>query len=97
MKATILSKNGLKIVQLNRRKAIREKCLNCSGWKTKAVDRCSFSDCPLYSYRSGQGKQNAKERSNAIKAYCLWCMVGVKAEIKKCVSETCPLFHFKKG
>ncbi len=31
MNARILSKDGLKVVSLNRGKAIRERCLNCVG------------------------------------------------------------------
>lgn len=89
-------KPGLKALALNRRKAIRERCLNCSCWIPKEVHQCVFHNCPLYQYRSGKGRQNAKARDKAIKAYCLWCMAGQRSEIAKCVSVNCPLFAFRK-
>ena len=95
MKIKIMAKNGFKVVDLNRRKAIHERCLNCSCWNPKEVTNCSFTDCPLYSYRTGRGKQKPKERAMAIRKYCLWCMGGQRSEIKKCVSLICPLFPFR--
>lgn len=97
MKVSILGKNGLQVVDLNRRKAIRERCLNCSGWSYKEVASCEFADCELFPFRSGKGRQDAKDRSKAIRAYCLWCMAGQRAEIKKCVSYDCPLFPFRNS
>ncbi len=95
MKVKILSKGGVKEVDLNRRKAIRERCLNCSDWSPKEVTNCTIDDCPLYSFRSIEGKQNAKARKKAIRKYCLWCMEGRVHEISKCTSRTCPLFAFR--
>jgi hypothetical protein len=96
MLAKIQSKTGLKTVDLNRRKAIRERCLNCSCWIPKEVQYCVFQDCPLYEYRSGKGRQNSKVRDKAIRVYCLWCMNGQREEIAKCVSGHCALFPFRK-
>ncbi len=96
MKVKTLCKDGEKVVDLNRRKAIREQCLNCSCWSPKEVANCTFNDCPLYDFRSGEGKQNAKARKKAIRKYCLWCMAGHSSEISKCTSKTCPLFAFRK-
>ena len=96
MKVSIFCKNGPKVVDLNRRKAIRERCLNCSGWSHKEVTTCIFKDCPLYPFRSGQGKQNAKARSKAIHRYCLWCMNGQHGEVSKCPSTNCSLFPYRK-
>jgi hypothetical protein len=42
MKVRIQSKNGSKIINLNRRKAIRKKCINCSGRIPKEVSNCGF-------------------------------------------------------
>jgi len=96
MKVPILGKNGPKIVNLNRRKAIREKCLTCSCWILKDVDNCEFINCPLYSFRSGKGKQNTKARARAVREYCLlWCMNGQHVEVVKCVSKDCPLFPYR--
>jgi hypothetical protein len=97
MKVKILGKNGLKIVNLNRRKAIRERCLNCAGWFYKEVTNCSFTDCSLYPFRSGLGKQNAKVRSKAINKYCLCCMNGQYGEVTRCPSIDCSLFPYRKA
>jgi len=51
--------------------AIKEKCLNCSGWNRAEVRNCKIKDCELYPFRSGQGKQNAEARSKVIRSYCL--------------------------
>lgn len=98
MRADIQAKNGLRTLDLNRRRAIRERCLNCSAWVTKDVEHCSFTDtCPLWPYRMGRGKQNAKARDKALKSYCVWCMAGSKSEVSKCVSVHCALFMFRTG
>jgi hypothetical protein len=96
MLVSILGKNGPKDVHLNRRKAIRERCLNCSGWFYTDVKNCEFTDCPLHLFRSGQGKQNAKARSKAIRKFCPECMNGKRAEVSKCPSNDCPLFIYRK-
>ena len=95
MKYQIQHKNGQRIVNLNRRRAIRERCLNCSGWELKKVAECEISDCSLYPYRIGTGKQNPKHRSKAIRSYCLRCMNGQRYEVKKCVSPDCALFPYR--
>ena len=97
MKFAIQHKHGSKIVNLNRRRAIHERCLNCSAWSTKEVANCEFAECPLYQLRSGQGKQNAKLRSKAIRDYCLWCMVGSRSEVSKCPSSDCGLFAYRNS
>lgn len=35
-------------------KAIREKCLDCSGWQPKEVRLCPHAECPLYPFRLGK-------------------------------------------
>jgi hypothetical protein len=95
MKVKIQSKDGYKIININRRKAIRERCLNCSGWVLKEVSNCDFVDCPLYLFRSGKGKQDPEKRKNAIKAFCRWCMCGQRSEVSKCVSPDCPLLPYR--
>ena len=37
------------------RKAIRKKCLECSGGSTTEVEACAMADCPLFQYRLEQG------------------------------------------
>jgi hypothetical protein len=34
-------------------KAIRKKCLDCAGGKTKEVSLCTVHNCPLYTFRFG--------------------------------------------
>lgn len=34
-------------------KAIRAKCLDCSGDMPKEVRECPIEDCPLWAYRMG--------------------------------------------
>jgi hypothetical protein len=96
MKTEIQSKDGPKVVNLNRRRAIREKCLNCSGWSLKEVEECSFKDtCSLFAYRMGRGKQNAKARNQAVSSYCTWCMAGNVYEVKRCTAPHCAFFVFR--
>ena len=96
MKVKIMTKTGHKIKDLNRRKAIRERCLNCSAWSSPEVENCKLIDCQLYPYRSGRGKQNAKARSKAIREYCLWCCCDNSHDVTKCTSSDCPLFAYRK-
>ena len=91
----ILSKDGLKTVSLNRRQAIRERCMNCSAWSYAEVEGCIQADCTLYPFRSGQGKQNAKQRTKAIRAYCAWCMATEQSS--RCIVTDCPLFCYRKS
>ena len=98
LEVNIQSKDGSKIISINRRKAIREKCLNCFGWSLTDVTDCnSKEDCPLHPFRSGRGKQNAKNRSKAIKDFCLLCMNGQRHEIAKCTAPDCSLFVYRKS
>ena len=97
MLVRIQGKNGQNIVNLDRRKAIRVKCLNCSAWVPKEVRNCEFTDCELYPYRSGKGKQDPKLRAKAIRKYCLWCTVDQPLEITKCPCTDCSLYPYRKS
>lgn len=97
MKAKIQSKNGDKIISLNRRKAIRQKCLNCSAWSRKEVEACPFKHCQLYPFRTGKGRQDPKARFKALRQYCLWCCVKNQTEVRKCPALDCPLWAYRKG
>jgi len=97
MQVITKSKDGIKNVNLNRRKAIHERCLNCTGWIPKEVADCKTKECPIHSYRLGKGNQNAAKRQKAIRAYCMWCMNGQVGEISKCPSIDCPLRIYRKG
>ncbi len=97
MQVITKSKNGVKNVNLNRRKSIHERCLNCTGWIPKEVANCKIKECSFYSYRLGKGNQDAAKRKKAIRSYCLWCMNEQVGEISKCPSTDCPLFAYRKG
>ena len=97
MKAKIQSKTGQKVIHLTRRKVVRERCLNCSAWSFKDVELCPFKNCPLYPYRAGKGRQDAKARSKSIRQYCLWCCGGNRNEPGKCPARNCPLWFYRKG
>ncbi len=96
MKFKILGKKGPETVDLNRRKAIRERCMNCSDWSSKEVRNCEFIDCDLYPYRIGKGSQDAKARAMAIRKYCLWCVNDQPREVTLCPSQDCSLWPFRK-
>jgi hypothetical protein len=80
---------------LNRRKAIKLKCFDCSGYKYKEVRNCHHLYCPLFPYRMGKGEQNPKERDRAIRFYCMWCCLDQPTEIILCGSGDCPLHDFR--
>lgn len=42
-------------------KAIRAKCIECSGGNRSEADRCQIKDCPLYADRHGKNP-NRKPR-----------------------------------
>ena len=96
MKVSIQTKNGAAIVDLNRRKAVKHQCLNCSGWEYAGVRDCHSEDCPLWEYRTGKGKQDANARSKAIREYCLWCMNGQLMEVARCHIRTCALHPYRQ-
>ena len=97
MKVIISARDGHKEVTLSRRLAIREKCLDCSGWVPKDVRTCKIPDCPLRPFRSGQGKQDPTERQRAIRAMCMWCTLDQPKEIRLCPATDCPLYAYRLG
>jgi hypothetical protein len=50
---TIITKTGHKVVKLTRRNAIRQKCMECSGWFAPEVRKCVCQDCALWPFRMG--------------------------------------------
>ncbi len=84
-------------MKMNRRTAIRLRCLDCSAGSRAEVERCHYTDCPLHPFRMGTGKQNAKARHKAIKAYCLWCCCGQRTEVVLCPVKGCPLYPYRKS
>jgi hypothetical protein len=75
-------------------KAIRAKCINCSGFELKAIKNCQHLDCPLYTLRMGKGARATLKR---IKAFCLWCCNDRRSEIKLCAAVWCSLWAYRFG
>lgn len=82
--------------KLNRRQAIRARCLDCSGASKKEVRDCPITECPLYPYRIGTGRQEPKAREKAIRSYCLECMNDQSVEVGLCPSGNCTLFPYRQ-
>ena len=80
---------------MSRRSAIRLKCLDCSSGYRSELTSCQHDDCPLYRFRTGNGKQNPKERNEAIKVYCQWCMYDNSGDISNCPALDCPLYEYR--
>ena len=80
---------------MNRRQAIRARCLDCSAGSAGEVRNCPFTECSLYPFRMGSGEQDPKERNKAIRAYCRWCVNGQRQDVILCPSGACPLFRFR--
>jgi len=80
-------------------KAIRKRCLDCSGFSSKEVADCQEKECSLWEYRFGK-RPKGKARLTPIRAirkYCLWCVCDSSAEVRLCPSEDCPLWNYRLG
>ena len=87
---------GYRIVDLNRRKAIAERCLNCSGFIPSERANCEMTDCELFPFRMGTGKHDADLRNRQIRAYCRDnCMCGNSWLVANCTSPDCPLYPYR--
>jgi len=96
MKMQIQTKDGHIVKNLNRRKAIREYCLNCSGFSLKIVKDCVIKECDLYPYRIGD-YDNSEDRSSSIRKKCLNCCNNHKPEVLKCTTSNCALWAYRKS
>jgi hypothetical protein len=47
-------------------KAIRKKCLDCSGNSSLEVELCLIKDCSLYPYRFGKRPQTAEKKGKYV-------------------------------
>lgn len=79
-------------------KAIRARCLDCSGGFAKEVRICLFFDCPLYEYRLGhRPKEKSLTPMKAIRAHCISCCGGSVREPTMCTAKKCPLHAYRLG
>lgn len=86
-------------------KAIRKRCLNCSGFSPQEVKDCpcfendgNLERCPLFPYRFGKRPANYQGKRairKAIRAYCLRCCGGNKKLVSKCPVTDCPLYRLR--
>ena len=93
----ILSKNGPVEVKISRSKAIRYRCLDCSGFSSNRVDDCVHESCPLYGYRLGTGAKDATQRKRDMVEYCTQCCSGSTSEKKDCQSKMCPMYPYRNS
>jgi hypothetical protein len=80
-------------------KAIRAKCIDCSGYELKEVRECPFDGkedkaCALHPLRMGKGSRSTLKQ---IRAFCLWCCLDQKHEVKLCPAVSCPLWKYRLG
>ena len=75
-------------------KAIRAKCIDCSGFELKEVRECQAEDCFLYPLRMGRGSRATLKK---IRAYCLWCCNDQSNEVRLCPSVMCSLWEYRFG
>ena len=56
---TYIFKSGTKTKKLTAMKAIREKCLECSGRSFSEVSNCECKTCVVYPFRFGKYPDNS--------------------------------------
>lgn len=105
MAENIIIRNSEGIGKITPLKAIRKKCLNCSGFSPQEVKDCpcfenngNIEKCHLFPYRFGKKPPNYTGKRairKAIRKYCLWCQGGNKKLVSKCLTTDCPLYKFK--
>ena len=86
---------GSKIIKrtLTPKKAVRLRCLDCSGFRYTDVKNCKRSDCVLFTYRLGKGRPSVK----LIRKECISCMAGQSLLVRECPDSVCSLYPFRMG
>ena len=99
MKQQVLTRNGVKLVDMNPRRAIRRHCHMCSDYSWEEVSSCMIRDCELHPFRLGTNFEkdlHSDQRLRAIQRYCKFqCCKGDEQQYRNCDMETCPLFLFR--
>lgn len=75
-------------------KAIRKKCVECSGGSVKEVRECEHTDCSLFKNRFGKGRGRYLK---LIREYCLWCCIGSPKEVRLCPCVGCFFHRYRFG
>jgi len=85
------------MAQITPQKAIRRKCLECTGWNNPIeVKNCNSPNCPLYPLKMGRRKKGTSPLRQ-IRKHCLECMGGSSSQVKDCVSVSCPIHCYRSG
>ncbi len=86
-----------KTVPYTRGKAIRNYCLECVGFSSDEVKKCTKPECPLFSYRFGKRPKEttSRDRVKAIRSYCLECVSDDWEWIRNCPSNLCPVHPYR--
>ena len=56
-------KSAAEVAQGSRTKAIRRRCIDCSGGSAQEVRDCKFTTCDLYPYRLGRSPNHVRTLS----------------------------------
>ena len=64
-------------------RAVRLKCLDCSGNSQKLVDRCNIRDCPLFPYRSLRTMSERKKPTKNMRQISIFDDLLTRRETKK--------------
>lgn len=56
IKHTFIVKEGTETKVITKAKAIRLHCMDCSGWQTSEIVKCTCHTCALYPFRFGNEK-----------------------------------------
>ena len=80
-------------------KAIRRRCLDCSGCSVADVRDCGIPDCALHPYRMGHRPKPPAPKTpiRSIRAYCLDCCADSAVEVKLCPKADCGLHIYRLG
>lgn len=76
-------------------KAIRARCVDCTGRYYSEITNCDIDDCPLWPYRMGEKPEGSCLK--VIRQKCIWCCAGQPREATLCPAENCPLYPYRSG
>lgn len=101
MKQKVMTRRGVRWVDLNPRRAIRRHCHICSDFCWGEVASCRAVECELHAFRPGADhwdEHDAAQRRRAIQRYCMdQCSGGNEKLCRNCDMTICPLFSYRLG
>lgn len=75
--------------------AIKKYCAWCVCGQRGEAERCSVTECPLYTRRLG--KSQGAGTVKAIRERCLDCTSWHDGMVLNCEKKDCPLYDFRMG